>query len=81
MHTSRTLNGIFATLENCDWAISSLLDQVSYRHYKNSMWIPMLKIVFRIRIVDTDGMDEILAHFDRNKEVAKMFYRMDRQEF
>lgn len=78
---SRTLNGILATLENCDWAISSLLEQVSYKHYKNSMWVPMLKNVFRIRIVDTNGMDEILSYFDQNKEVAKMFYRIDRQEF
>lgn len=78
---SRTLNGILATLENCDWAISSLFEQVSYKHYKNSMWIPMLKNVLGIRIADTDGMDEILSYFDQNRDVAKMFYRIDRQEF
>lgn len=78
---SRTLNGIFATLENCDWAISSLFSQVSYKHYKNAAWIPMLKNTLRIRIVDSSGMDEIIKYFDENKDVAKMFYRIDREEF
>lgn len=78
---SRTLNGILATLENCDWAISSLLDKVTYRHYKKLMWIPMLKNVLRIRILDTNGMDEILEYFNQNKEVGKMFYRIDRLGF
>lgn len=31
---SRTLNGILATLDNCDWAIASLFSQMAYRHYK-----------------------------------------------
>lgn len=78
---SRTMNGIFATLENCDWAIASILEQVSYKHYKNSMWIPMLTNIFLIRIIDFTDMEEILEYFDQNREIAKMFYRIDRQEF
>lgn len=78
---SRTLNGIFATLENCDWTISSLLTQVAYRHYKAGEWIPMLKNTFRIRIVDCDGMEDILQYFDEHKDVAKCFYRLDREDF
>ena len=78
---SRTLNGIFATLENCDWTIASLLTQVAYRHYKAGEWIPMLKNTFRIRIIDCDDMEEILKYFDKNKEVAKSFYRLDREDF
>ena len=66
---SRTLNGIFATLENCDWTISSLFSQVSYKHYKNAEWIPMLKNTFKIRILDCNGMDEITEYFNQNKEV------------
>ena len=41
----------------------------------------MLKNTFRIRITDVDGMDMILEYFDRNKDVAKMFFRLDREEF
>lgn len=78
---SRTLNGIFATLDNCDWTISSLLTQVAYRHYKAGEWIPMLKNTFRIRILDADGMDDILQYFTENKEVAKAFFRLEREDF
>ena len=41
----------------------------------------MLKNTFRIRITDVDDMDMILEYFDRNKDVAKMFFRLDREEF
>ena len=78
---SRTLNGILATLENCDWGISSLVEQMTYKDYKNAKCIPMMKNVFRIRITDVDDMQEILAYFDENKEAAKAFFRIDRQEF
>ncbi len=78
---SRTLNGILATLENCDWAISSLFSQVAYKHYKNEQWIPMLKNVFRIRIANYEQMEAILVYFNSHKDVAKQFYRIDREEF
>lgn len=78
---SRTLNGIFATLDNCDWAISSLLTEVAYRHYKAGEWIPMLKNTFRIRILDSEDMDEILKYFDENKNIAKAFFRLEREDF
>lgn len=78
---SRTLNGIFATLDNCDWTISSLLTQMAYRHYKAGEWIPMLKNTFRIRISDDDGMEDILQHFGKNKELAKAFLRLEREDF
>lgn len=78
---SRTLNGIMATLDNCDWTMTSLLNQVAYRHYKAGEWIPMLQNTFRIRITDTAGMDDILAYFDAHRDVAKQFFRLEREEF
>lgn len=78
---SRTLNGIFATLDSCDWAIASLLDQVAYRHYKANEWIPMLKNVFKMRIVDCDGMEDLSEYFHEHKDVAKQYFRLERQDF
>ena len=40
----------------------------------------MLKNVFRIRIQDAEKMQKILSYFDTNKNVAKAFFRLDRQE-
>ena len=41
----------------------------------------MLKNVFKIRIEDCSDLDEILKYFSENKEVAKKFFRLDRDEF
>lgn len=78
---SRTLNGIFATLDNCDWAIASLLTEVAYRHYKANEWIPMLKNTLRIRITDSEDMDDILQYLDSHPDVAKQFFRLEREDF
>lgn len=78
---ARTMNGIFATLDNCDWTISSLFTQIAYHHYKAREWIPMLKNVFKMRILDYEDLEEILLYFDENSLVAKQFFRIDREEF
>lgn len=78
---SRTLNGVWATLDNCDWAIENLLSELAHRHYKNKEWIPMLKNVFRMRISDDREMDEIIACFEQDNSLAKQFLRLDREDF
>lgn len=78
---ARTLNGIFATLDNCDWAIDSLFTQLAYRHYKEQEWISMLKNVFRMRLIDYEKMDEIIKLFNDNHMLAKQFFRLDREDF
>ena len=78
---SRTLNGVLATLENCDWAIASLFSQAAYRHYKAKEWIPMLKNTFKLRIAGYGEMKDILKIFDEDYDVAKQFFRIDREGF
>lgn len=41
----------------------------------------MLKNTFRMRILDDEGMDDILKYFDENKEIAKAFLRLERESF
>lgn len=78
---SRVLNGIFATLDNCDWVISDLIHQMAYRHYKENNWIAMLKNIYMIRLVDDDDMNEIIEYFNSNTRVAKLFLQLDREQF
>lgn len=77
---SRVLNGIFATLDNCDWVISDLIHQMAYRHYKENNWIAMLKNIYMIRLTDDDDMDEIVEYFNANTRVAKLFLQLDREQ-
>ena len=76
---SRNLNGIFATLETCDWAILNILDQLAYQKYKVKDWEAMLRNHLRIRMDNTRLSEEIKAIFDSNQILAKDFFRVDRK--
>lgn len=75
----RNLNGIFATLETCDWAILNVLDQLAYQKYKSKDWEAMLRNHLRIRMDNTGLSDEIKLIFDSNQLLAKDFFRVDRK--
>lgn len=78
---SRILNCVLANLELSDWSLVQLFEQLSYNHYKNANWELMLKTKFRIKMDDGPGLDtDILAVFDRDKEVAKLFFKCSRND-
>ena len=76
---SRSLNGIFATLDTCDWAILHVFDELAYVKYKNDEWECMLRNHWRIHMIDDTLTDEICEIFNRDKNVAKAFYRVPRE--
>lgn len=73
---SRTLNGIYATLITCDWAMIKLFDDRAYLKYKNNDWVPMLKNKFRIKFTSTD-IDDI---FLNNKGFLKEVFKLSREQ-
>ena len=76
---SRSLNGIFATLDTCDWAILHVFDDLAYEKYKNEEWECMLRNHWRIHMTDDNLSTSISNIFNKNKEVAKAFYRVSRE--
>lgn len=77
---SRALNGIYASLENSDWSMLMLFDQLAYRHYKNSEWTQMLRTKFRLRAggyLESDLIDIL----NSNQEIVKKIFRVDRRDF
>lgn len=76
---SRSLNGIYATLDTCDWAILQVFSELAYRKYKNEEWECMLRNHWRIHLTDDRLSDRIAQIFNDNKEVAKAFYRIPRE--
>lgn len=79
MDLSRNLNGIFATLETCDWAILNVLDQLAYYKYQSRDWEPMLRTHLRIRINNENLSKDIIDIFNENHNVAKSFFKFDRK--
>ncbi|MEG0835662.1 MAG: hypothetical protein RR063_10090 [Anaerovoracaceae bacterium] len=74
----RALNGVFATLETCDWSISAILDDMAYTKYKNHSWLSMIRNKFRIRLTDSAIRPELLQVLNESKETAKKIFRADR---
>lgn len=77
---NRTMNGIFATLETCDWSILSLFEQITYKKYKDSNWIAMIRNKFRIRFLSEVLDDGVVAIFNAKKEMAKEYLKLDREK-
>lgn len=76
---SRNLNGIFATLETCDWAILNVLDQLAYQKYKAKDWDAMLRNHLRIRMDNSNLSDKIIKLFNEDINLAKEFFKVDRK--
>lgn len=75
---SRTLNGILATLENCDWAISKLFEDLAYKNYKNKEWSEMIQNKFRVHLTDKNISPDIVSFLNENKDVAKKIFKSNR---
>lgn len=78
---SRVLNGIFATLETCDWSILSLFDKLAYKNYQSKKWEAMLRNKLRIRMKGNKLNENIRKVFENDKNTSKRFFRIDREEF
>lgn len=76
---SRKLNGVYASLETSEWTMIRILEDVAYKHYKQKNWEAMLRQKLRLRIQDFDLGEEINQLFHSNTELAKKFFRVDRE--
>jgi len=76
----RMLNGIYAILETSDNTLKSLFDDLSYQHYKNHNWEAMLRTKFRLKFIKEHLSDDICHILNKNNELAKNIFRIDRQE-
>lgn len=76
---SRTLNGVVATLETCDWSVLRIFDELAYKSYRRQAWPQMLRNKFRLRFDSqllSPGVHQLL---DRDPQLAKELFRADRR--
>ncbi len=78
---NRNLNGIFATLETSEFSMLQMFDNLSYRHYKESKIEPLIKTKFRIRLKNEILNAELKSLLNKDKELLKKIFRVDRQKF
>ena len=77
---SRTLNGIYATLETGEWSMLSLFHQMAHENYKNGKWVAMIRNKMRIRYVNNSLSNDIILLLNENKNVAKKILRSSREK-
>jgi len=75
---SLLLNGIHATLETSDRTLFKLFEEIAYQHYKKQNWMGMLRNKFRLRFTLEPLSPDILSLFNSDKELAKSFYKIER---
>ena len=78
---SRTLNGIYATLETSEWSMLALFHDLAYRNYKDRNWTAMIRNKFRIRFSNTPLSEKLSNFFNQNVDIAKEIYKLDRVKF
>lgn len=76
---SRTLNGLFATLETCDWSMLQVFDELSLRHYRSANWSAMLRSKFRLRFHDKALGPQLAELISSNQRLARAIFRVDRR--
>jgi len=78
---SRSLNGIYATLENSDQSMINILNDLAYRNYKNKEWNALIRNSLRIRFLDSELSNEIKEIFSREPTIGKAVLNIDRYVF
>lgn len=76
---SRTLNGIYASIETSDWGMLTLFDELAYRYYKSGMWSQMVRAKFRLRLTQPVS-DDLALFLTPRRAFAKKIFRLNRVE-
>ena len=78
---SRTLNGIYASLETTESSMRSLFDKIAYKNFKHQDWAAMLRNKLCIRFDDNTLSDGISKLLDSNKDVlGKELFKYQRTD-
>lgn len=80
-NSERTLNGIMATLETCNWSIIALFDDLAYQNYKCEEWDYMIRNKYRLHFSGNTINNELKKLMDyKENELAKKVFRMKRDQ-
>lgn len=77
---SRTLNGIYATLETSDYTLQNLFEDIAYKQYKMKDYQGMIRNKFRLRFILNDMSGELNDILLRNENIAKEILKIDRKD-
>lgn len=77
---SRMLNGLYASLETSETALSRLIDEISYKGYLNHSWDAMIRFHFRRRTMEKKLSESLCNILDKKGDVAKSILHVNREK-
>ena len=77
---ARTMNSILASLELCDWSLSSLFQTLARNHMEKKNWERMLRCRYRLRMEDKSLNPEVARYLDEHEDVAGKLYDCDKEK-
>lgn len=77
---SRQLNGIYATLEASESALSKLIDGLAYKNYKHGDWDAMIRNHFCLRFNEVKLGQCFVDVLSSNQDLAKKLFKTDRSD-
>ena len=77
---SRMLNGIYASLETNERALSQMIQEVTYKCYKKHSWDAMIRFHFCMRMSEDKLSKELCKILDNNDRIAKEILHITKEE-
>ena len=79
---SRTLNGLMATLETCDWMSIRIFEDMAFRKYGENSVLALIHAKFRLKIQkSTSQNSELMSVIEGDRQLKKEIFKVKREEF
>ena len=77
---SRQLNGIYASLEASESALSNMISNIAYKNYKSGAWDAMIRNHFCLRFRENKLSENFNFLLNSNPRLAKRLFQIDRKD-
>ena len=77
---SRMLNGLYASLETSEGALSRMIEEITYKNYQNHSWDAMIRFHFRRRTNGSKLSEGLVNMLDADERLAKELLHIERED-
>ncbi len=75
---ARTMNSILASLELCDWSLSSLFQSLARRHLEKKNWELMFRSRYRLRLDEKPLNPQVVEYLNEHEQLGNQFFNCDK---
>ena len=72
------MNSILASLELCDWSLSSLFQSLARRHLEKKNWELMFRSRYRLRLDEKPLNPQVVEYLNEHEQLGNQFFNCDK---